>query len=270
MKSMKRRAFMNLFPAVIAAQAQPVAPVRRIAAQAQPSAPVGRAVVNVLDLSTSFEYKIEALQGFGRTVQSSGPADNLITIQIANGFDVGRQVAEFSMPPVDPELLVPPPSYPAFLQAKSGLAKLWQETDRRKTEIRQFMQKPLKLDTSGSNIVGVLEYSAHRFQDMPGTYGLKVLGLYTDMIHDFHGLKTEMPPRERFPFKGVEVRLLFVPWRGAATQRMVKAWRDYFLACGAASFGVYDESQSLSVNLLPPSPVPRVPANPFIKKAVAK
>jgi hypothetical protein len=74
------------------------------------------------------------------------------------------------------------------------------------------------------------------------------------------------PPAARYPFPGVAVTALFVPWQGSARLApRLTAWREWFVGAGASAFTMADEVQSQTLDPLPPGGVPKRLANPFLK-----
>jgi hypothetical protein len=224
-----------------------------------------RSVNALLDCTISFKpYLSGAFSGIDRVLDALGPGDSCVLQRIAGGFDAARQVSECVLPLVDPELLAPSSNYPEYLRKKAELKRVWEDADRRKAAFREALRRPVALDTANTDVFGALEYASHRIQPFRGQTHLL---LFSDLVHDFHGVKTELPPRQNHPFPGTNVTALFVPWQGSlASRQKTQAWDRYFMGSGAKAFSLFDEAQSLSITPISASAVLRVPENPFHKK----
>ena len=231
---------------------------------AQASQPASRAVVILRDRTASFKRNLKpANDAILRAISAIGPGDTFLLIEVGGGgrFDPITQVREASAPTVLAELLATPANMQQFGNRTARLKAVWLETERARQSAREAVVRPVSINVDETNVYSALDYAAGRLMKLEGE---RYLILMSDLIHDVEGLKTDLPPKEKYPFTGVRAKAMFVPWQGsAAAKRQMEAWQKWFTTAGAQSFEMLDEAQSLHAQVLPPSSVPSRVPSPF-------
>lgn len=251
MRSHLLRSFLAAFLVVVVASQ----------AAAQPTTP--RLVVVLRDETGSFKrYFADAQAAIARIVDGLGPGDTFIIIDVGGPFDPQTQVHETTLPSVPALIFEPSKTFRDYQLKQAILDNRWAAAKRLKATITEEVARPLSAK-KGTDVFAVLDYASHRMQEFEGE---KRIVLVSDLETDIAGMRTALPPRQRYAFTSVVADALFVPWHGSRqTGVKMNAWREWFTSGGARSFQMYDEARSRTISILAASTVPTRVVSPFAK-----
>jgi hypothetical protein len=191
-------------------------------------------------------------------VKALGPGDQLIVAQVAEEFRPETNIRlQAKFPDMPSELLVPSKRLVVWRQNQARLNAIWQQVEGRKLQITSSLTRHLV----GGNMAavtdfwGALAYSAQRLSQEPAS--VKYLIIFSDLEHDFEEQRTSRPPTQQMDLKGVQVRLLYVPWSDGWEVRR-KEWATWFKQSGAADFLMLDAGQSEEATIVASVPRPRL------------
>ncbi|MCG3145093.1 MAG: hypothetical protein HONDAALG_02634 [Gammaproteobacteria bacterium] len=230
--------------------------------------PHPRAVYLLLDVSESYlrdpviqERIIRKIQAI---VSSLGPSDVFLLIHISGKFDPKQNVkVQAEMPPVPVELLQPTNKLLEWNQKQARLNGIWERVSANQQKIAKYLNDSAMDQSLITDLYGALEYCAQRLKGEPE--GEKYLFIFSDLEHDFKGVRTNKPPVQRLDLHGVQVNLLFVPWDNqSAWNAMEQAWGGWFKnQNGAVRFSMHDVKDSERQILLAPNTAPKRLPSPF-------
>ena len=205
---------------VCAATAAITTPVR-VMAQALPV----RTVVFLRDRSLSFEAQRPTCTATAtQAVQSLGPGDTFILVDVGLVFDVDKQVYAEQFAPIPRELSLQPATLQETRRAQMRLDSVWADAETTRARLRARVEKRDYIDGRGTDFDAALDYASHRFVDADGERHLIIC---SDLIQAKRGAERSGPQNIVVPFHGVWATAIFVPWSGrAANDRRTTQWQQ--------------------------------------------
>jgi len=214
-----------------------------------------RCIVALWDCSGSFGSISDARKKLSEVVTALGPGDEFVIVQVGGPFDEKANVpVECRMPSIPPQTLSIAVDMKVWKQRQINLSAIWGEVEQQKNLVLKYLPTVRPSPQSTTPLDDAFAYAATRLH--PGA-SARYLLIFSDLIQDSDGLKRDGPPSSVLPFPGATVTALFVPWRRDWREREGR-WVAWFSRAQAASFRMFDGSQSKGITLLPPSAVPRV------------
>lgn len=226
--------------------------------------PKGRFVVILRDVTRSFQFYDETNKKILTIVNALGPGDALLLAEITMTFLPQKNVrVQCNIPEVPPSLLQPTSNLSQWKRNQAQLNAIWAAVKKNRQTIANWLRKnPVKIEKGGTDLFTALDYCAKRLdQDSEKE---KYLFIFSDLIHELKGEKTEKPRSEPLNFQGVYVSVLSVPWQGQKKwESKKKDWEAWFKQGGAVEFAMYDPADSKLQSLLKQSGVPKKLLSPF-------
>ncbi len=234
------------------------------------SLPKQRVLIVLRDKTKSFsEFINNANTQVVNIVNNLGPRDMFILIEIKSGFQPQRNVSlQCQMPAVPASLLEPTKKLIEYKRKQAQLDQIWREVGNIKKAIIEWLNKPIELDGTGTDIFRTLEYCSQRLSREDSGKD-KYLIAFTDLIDERGGRKKiEEPPSAALDFNAVYANILFVPWQNNNQfQSKELSWRTWFEKQGAIKFSMWEPAESKSQTLIPaifpPCSVPKMLVSPF-------
>jgi hypothetical protein len=230
-----------------------------------------RYVMAILDFTDSFKYLPDAITAVNKILESIGPKDVFVLLEVRSQFDPAKSVVEARLPDLQPEIFVDSVKALDYERKQAQLDAAW----KRVAEIRKTIQDHLSktsatLTREASQVWEPLEYASLRFSKA-SEYD-RVLVVLSDLRHEVpmasaphHWVKAELPPSQSdASFSGARVEVLFVPYGSAKSfQQKSSAWESWFRQKGARSVAFRDPAQSRLAQPVELSTVPKLLNSPF-------
>jgi len=237
---MTRRELFPLLVAPLVARAQNAGPVRRI--------------VIVRDVSPSYKNTEEITAKLVEVMRALGPGDELALIELGGPFSPEACIkVQCRMPGVAPAILAPVGTPGEWCTNKARLDAVWKRVDGSRRDVESYLRIP----TSVKDPTPLFEALAYCATIMsPAGPESRTLLVFSDLVQDSNGIKSELPAKAPMEFAGVSGFALFVPWQTDFAGRAA-AWRRWFIASGGVSFEMLDGAQSRTRTVLGKSAAPR-------------
>lgn len=227
------------------------------------AAPSSRLIGVILDDTISYHSRDQAILKIIEIVGSLGPNDHLFMANLCDRFNPELNVKlEVPLPVVPKDYFKRYEALDEWEKNQNYLDRVWEEVESSKKEIIEYLRDSRREHGNETDIFGTLAYCSQRFSRE--TADLKYLFIFSDLIHDLQGVKTNNPPSYRLAFGGAHVSVLFMPWRNMTEwETREKSWESWFAQGSALSFSMHDAAKSEIERLLDRSPAPRLLESPF-------
>jgi hypothetical protein len=227
-----------------------------LAGFAQPPVPATlpepRVIVAVLDRSPSFRYSSEARDKIKAIVRALGPGDTFLLLTLGGEFSPAKDaLIQCIMPEIDASLLLPAHTVRQWRDRQTRIAAVWSASSQKQGAVLSALDHPLA-PADGTPLYQLLGYVAHWFGSAP-PHARRILVIFSDLEHDYSGLRSNLPPKGKLPFADIAVTAAFVPW-GPAWDTRERAWREWF---ASARFAMLDDASARNAVLLQPNATPR-------------
>jgi hypothetical protein len=229
------------------------------------SAAPHRCVYILRDVSNSYKKQLEQAQPrIAEIISTCGPADDVALLDAGLAFQPRTAVhIQGSLPSIPASLVQPTTNLNEYKRRQKELDMRWAQVDAGIAAIIRFVALPVKTERTETDLFGALEYISHRVE--ASACDEVYLFLFTDLIHEFKGEASDMPPRRALAFDRLRVEAFFVPWKNAATWKTKEdAWRQWFVQGGhAMRFAMLDEAASRIRSPLTRNRTPRKVPSPL-------
>jgi hypothetical protein len=201
--------------------------------------PDERIIVAVLDLTPSFHYTAEAVGKIKGVVRALGPGDTFLLVTLGGEFSPARNVAvQCIMPKIGSDALVPAENIRVWREHQSRIEAAWGGSALKQAAVLRALDRPFKQENV-TPLYQALDYLSHWFASPPGS-GRRQLLIFSDLEHDYAGVRSSLPPKQQMNFRGVYVMAAFVPWRADWVARET-AWHAWL---ASTDFTMLDEARA--------------------------
>jgi hypothetical protein len=212
-----------------------------------------RFLIAFIDVTGSYPFTHDACRHAANAIiPHIGPGDAGAFFKLGN-FSHHASFA-FNVPAVDSAVVHRPRQTVFEWNADNKTIKLaWQKSDSLMHKAEAWLKEGVKLQEQGDTFFHqMLSYASVQFQNAKGKQCY--LLVYSDLLNeDGKGAKTQAPPEIVYPFSGVTVRFLMVPFENYEEwSQLTQSWAGWFSKAQAASFQMLDiASSEMGMDIFP-------------------